>query len=205
QPRATRTHNASEGFRAMPPMRPADFYRGLQRGQTPAGAVAERTAEARSSLENQGRKETATTNAANSEGHAVAEHQHRPNVAASIDMPRAAARAVKTSTSAATIATTGTLAVGGVAATLPAASMAVTSTGGYRHAIRHEYHEAIGALVRVKECRDGIACEQVGQVYWQLDEVDVNGAATRFTFGNGIVTTRGIDRVTGLVSSIQAI
>ncbi len=69
------------------------------------------------------------------------------------------------------------------------------SAGGYRLALRYAYQN--GILKKVSDDSTEIA-------YWDADGANAWGQVTEETLGNGVVTTREFDSVTGRLSSIQS-
>ncbi|MEO6080370.1 MAG: SpvB/TcaC N-terminal domain-containing protein, partial [Steroidobacteraceae bacterium] len=72
------------------------------------------------------------------------------------------------------------------------------STSSTRVAVKHGY--AYGILNTVTDWTTGSA----GTVYWTANTQNARGQTTQETLGNGVVTNRSFDAVTGLMSSIQS-
>lgn len=66
--------------------------------------------------------------------------------------------------------------------------------------VRLKYGYQYGQLSSVTDWTSGSA----GAVYWSANAQNAQGQVTQETLGNGVVTTRLIDAVTGLVSSIRS-
>src|SRR5690606_27196722 len=81
--------------------------------------------------------------------------------------------------------------------------------GTYAHAVKHIYHPVTGQLWKVQECvanAQNNGCDGTkGQVYWQAQAVDVNGAITDVALGNGHVTHRTFNPVTGELTGIDTL
>ncbi len=73
-----------------------------------------------------------------------------------------------------------------------------TSTSSTR--VKAKYGYQYGVLKTVTDWTSGSA----GTVYWAANSQNARGQTTQETLGNGIVTTRAIDAVTGMTSSIQS-
>jgi RHS repeat-associated protein len=73
-----------------------------------------------------------------------------------------------------------------------------TSTSGGRVAVKYCY--AYGVLQQV---RDGTSCSS-GTAYWTANTQNARGQTTQETLGNGVVTSRTVDAVTGWLKSIQS-
>jgi len=73
-----------------------------------------------------------------------------------------------------------------------------TSTSSTRVKVKYSY--AFGILSSVTDWTSGSA----GTVYWTANAQNPRGQTTQETLGNGVVTTRAIDAVTGWTSSIQS-
>lgn len=70
-----------------------------------------------------------------------------------------------------------------------------TSTSSYRLAVKHLYEN--GLLKQVKD-------DNASTVFWQASTVNPRGQVSQETLGNGVVTSRVYDAVTGWISSIQS-
>jgi RHS repeat-associated protein len=70
-----------------------------------------------------------------------------------------------------------------------------TSTAGYRLKLQYEY--AYGMLQRVKDFNAPTT------VYWTANNTNASGQVTQETLGNGLITNRTFDSVTGWIKSIQ--
>ncbi len=70
-----------------------------------------------------------------------------------------------------------------------------TSTGGYSLALQYGYTN--GILQQVKDVNSST-------IFWQNTAMNPRGQVTQETLGNGIVTNRAFDAVTGWVASIQS-
>jgi RHS repeat-associated protein len=73
-----------------------------------------------------------------------------------------------------------------------------TSTSSTRVKVKYGY--AYGLLQSVTDWTSGSA----GTVYWTANAQNVRGQTTQETLGNGVVTNRSFDAVTGLMSSVQS-
>jgi RHS repeat-associated protein len=73
-----------------------------------------------------------------------------------------------------------------------------TSTASTRVKVKYGY--ANGILNNVTDWTSGSA----GTVYWTANAQNVRGQTTQETLGNGVVTNRGFDAVTGWLNSIQS-
>lgn len=73
-----------------------------------------------------------------------------------------------------------------------------TSTSGTRVKVKHGY--SYGILQSVTDWTSGSA----GTVYWTANTQNVRGQTTQETLGNGVVTNRSFDAVTGWMNSIQS-
>lgn len=70
-----------------------------------------------------------------------------------------------------------------------------TSTSSYRLSVKHLYEN--GLLKQVKD-------DNASTVFWQAGTVNPRGQVSQETLGNGVVTNRVYDAVTGWISSIQS-
>ncbi len=70
-----------------------------------------------------------------------------------------------------------------------------TSTSSYRFKLQYGYQN--GILQQVKDYN-------AGTVFWAANTVNPRGEVTQETLGNGVITNRNFDAVTGWMSSIQA-
>jgi RHS repeat-associated protein len=70
-----------------------------------------------------------------------------------------------------------------------------TSTSGYRLRLRYAYQNAL--LYQVKDA-------DASTVFWQANSVNPLGQVVQETLGNGVVTNRSFDLVTGALNSIQS-
>lgn len=70
-----------------------------------------------------------------------------------------------------------------------------TSTSSYRFALKYVYQN--GLLAQLKD-------NNTGKSYWQANAMNVRGQVTQEALGNGIVTNRNYDAVTGQINSIQS-
>ena len=69
------------------------------------------------------------------------------------------------------------------------------STSSYRVKLKYEYQN--GQLRRIRDFNSAL-------VYWQADATTPRGQVSQETLGNGIVTRRSYDLVSGLLSNVQA-
>lgn len=69
------------------------------------------------------------------------------------------------------------------------------STSSYRLQLQYVYQNGV-----LRQVRDSSA----GTVFWQADATNFSGQVTQETLGNGVVTNRAFDAVTGWVSTIQS-
>jgi RHS repeat-associated protein len=75
-----------------------------------------------------------------------------------------------------------------------------TSTSSYRLKLKYDYQ--YGQRYRIRECAT-TACTTFGPTYWTANANNGRNQVTQETLGNGLVTNRAYDAVTGWVKSIQ--
>jgi RHS repeat-associated protein len=77
-----------------------------------------------------------------------------------------------------------------------------TSTNNCRLKIQYGYTN--GILTSISDASNAPQCGSNGHVYWTANESDAFGNLSKETFGNGLVTRRAFDSVTGALTRIRA-
>jgi len=77
-----------------------------------------------------------------------------------------------------------------------------TSTNSCQVVLNYGYSN--GLLSSVTDASNSSHCTLTGTVYWTANTQNPRGQITKETLGNGVVTNRGFDAVTGWLASIQA-
>ena len=75
-----------------------------------------------------------------------------------------------------------------------------TSTSSYRLKIKYGYQN--GQLASIKECAN-VNCTSTGTNYWTANTFNPRNQITQETLGNGLITARSHDAVTGWLKGIQ--